>query len=287
MVQMMREDIRKRQNSKWSLDRLAAQRLLYRQVKYMENWRLTFILLVAVLLLSGLSVGAGAFSQGATMAVVLLWFIDQAVLVPCVGRMKEEAAAVQEDFDCFVLDIPWPEHVGVARPTSDRVEELTRAAKKAGMVRNELADWYRPEDIPVEAVQARLHCQRVNCRWDSRLRGEWIWSVRFAVAVLAVLGVGVGAMLAVSLLEVVLGVAAGIRLLAWLLVEQRAHSLARKRMENLHGYLSRTEAESNRMTSCEVRLVQTTIFEHRRVCPTVPDWFYQFRRQAYEGMAGR
>ena len=282
----MREDIRKRQNSEWALDRLVVQRLLYRQVKSVENWRLTLILLVAVLLLSGLAMGAGTYSQGATMAVVLLWFIDQVLLVPCVGRKKEEAAAVQEDFDCFVLDIPWSEHVGVARPTRDRVEELTIAARNAGVARKELVDWYRPGLIPVEAVPAQLHCQRVNCRWDSRLRGEWIRSVWFVVTTLVVVGVGVGAILGVSLLEVVLGVAAGIRLLAWLILEQRAHSIARKRMEDLHGYLSRTEAESSRMTSCDVRLVQAAIFEHRRACPTVPDWFYQFRRQAYEGTVG-
>ena len=73
------------------------------------------------------------------MAVVLLWFIDQVLLVPCVGRKKEEAAAVQEDFDCFVLDIPWSEHMSAwLRPTRDRVEELTIAARNAGVARKEL-----------------------------------------------------------------------------------------------------------------------------------------------------
>ena len=86
----MREDIRERQNSERSLDRLAAQRLLYQQVKSVENWRLALILLVAVLLLAGLALEAGPFSQGATMVVVLLWFIDQVVLVPWAGRKKKK-----------------------------------------------------------------------------------------------------------------------------------------------------------------------------------------------------
>ena len=279
----MREDIHKRQNNERSLDRLVAQRLLYRQVKTVENWRLASVFFVAVLLLTGLAAEADPFSQGATIAVVLLWFLDQEVLVRCAGRMKEEAAAMQEDFDCFVLDMPWPEHLGVARPTRDRVEELTRRANGAGLARKELADWYCAEDIPVEAVAARLHCQRVNCHWDARLRREWIWLVRFVVGAFAVVGVAVGATVGVTLLEVVLGVAAGIRLLAWLLLEQRAQSLAQKRVEVLHGYLSRPEVERGRITSCDVRLVQVAIFEHRRVCPTVPEWFYRIRRKAYEG----
>ena len=37
------------------------------------------------------------------------------------------------------------------------------------------------------------------------------------------------------------------------------------------------------MTSCDVRLVQAAILEHRRVCPTVPEWFYRIRKTAYEG----
>ena len=281
----MREEIGKRQNSEWSLDRLAAKRFLYGQAKCVENLRLAAILLVAFLLLSALAAESGAFSQGATMAVVLLWFIDQVALVPWAARMREEAAAIQEDFDCRVLGIAWPGYLGVARPTDDRVRVLSNRAHKAGVARNELADWYRVDEIPEEPVPARLHCQRVNCDWDSRLRGEWIRLVGFTVSTLGLVGVVAGAALGITLLEVVLGVAAGIRLLAWLFLEQRAHSAAQKRMKNLHGYLSL--GEGGPTTETDVRLVQAAIFEHRRSSPSVPDWYYWVRRKAYEGRAHR
>ena len=171
----------------------------------------------------------------------------------------------------------------VARPTNDRVAELKKKASGAGVTRKELADWYCVDDIPVEAVAARLHCQRMNCHWDGRLRREWICLVRFVVSAIVVVGVTVGAVAGVTLLTVVLGVAAGIRLIAWLLLEQRTQSLAKKRVENLHGYLSRAEVDSDQMTLCEVRLVQAAIFEHRRGCPTVPEWFYEIRKKENEG----
>ena len=278
----MREDIRERQNKDWSLDRLAAQRLLYRQVKSVERCRLGLVLLVAALLLAGLSVAAEGFSQIATVAVVFLWFIDQVSLMPLVGRKKEEAAAIQQEFDCFVLDIPWPDHLGVARPTGDRVGELVRSAQHAGVERKELVDWYRPGDIPMDAVPAQLHCQRLNCHWDGRLRGEWIRCVRLAVLGFVMVGLILGVVVGITLLEVVLGVAAAIRLLAWLCVEQSTQSAARKRMRDLHAYLSRSEAENGPTTACDVRLAQTAIFEHRRICPTVPDWYYHLRRKAHE-----
>ena len=280
----MREEICRRQNSDWSLDRLAAQRFLYGKAKLVEGLRLGLIVVVGALLLVGLMVRAESFSEWATMAVVLLWFIDQIALVPWAARKREEAAAVQEDFDCCVLDIAWPEQLGVARPTGDRVRTLANKVQGAA-ARKGLADWYGVEDMPVEPVAARLHCQRMNCHWDSSLRGEWIRVVGLTVSALAVAVVGVGLAMDITLLEVLLGVAAGIRLLAWLLLEQRAHSAAEKRMKNLHGYLSRAEADGGPASMSEVRLVQAAIFEHRRGCPSVPDWFYWVRRKAYEGKA--
>ena len=272
--------VRERQNDEQSLDRLVAQRLLYRRVKRVENWRLVSMLGVAGLLLWGLAEG-GTVSQAATVVVVLLWFVDQAVLVRCAGGMKEEAATIQEDFDCWVLDLPWPEHTGVERPTQDRVKELARKGSSSGVGREQLRDWYRG-DIPTAPLAARLHCQRVNCRWDGRLRKEWLCFVVALVSVLGGVAVAVGAFAGVSLLEVVLAFAAGLRLAAWLSVEHRAQSAGRQRMERLHGYLSRVGSPVGPATLCDVRLVQAAIFAHRRACPTVPDWFYGFRRKAHE-----
>ena len=276
--------IQERQNSERSLDRLVAQRLLYRRVKTVENWRLASVVVVAGLLLWSLGAEGGLSSELGTIVVVLLWFADQVFLVRRAGRMKQEAAAIQEDFDSFVLDIPWAEHGGFERPTEDRVKELVRQASRLGAARKDLADWYGGDGIPADELAARLHCQRTNCRWDGRLRKEWTGFIRSLVVALVVVGFVVAALAGVSLLELVLAVAAGLRLVAWLVVELRAQQDAKKRMERLHGYLSRAGAEAAQTTLCDVRLVQAAIFEHRRACAMVPDWFYGLRRKAHEGM---
>ena len=278
-------NVRERQNSQRSLDRLVAQRFLYREVKSIENWRLALLVFVAALLLWGLVAEGGALIQVATTLVVFLWFLDQVVLVRCAGRMKEEAAAIQEDFDCFVLDMPWPEHRGVERPTDDRVRELARKGRNSATVGDHLADWYGGDDIPADASAARLHCQRANCRWDGRLRGEWMCLMGLATLLWGGVSLAMAALFGISVLQVVLAVAAGLRLVAWLFIEYRDQEVAKKRMERLHGYLSRADPHAGAMTLCDVRLVQATIFEHRRTCPTVPDWFYRFRRDTHEAMA--
>ena len=276
-------DIRERQNRPGALERLVAQRWLYGRAKKVENWRLTLVLAVAGLLLLGLAVEAELYSQLATMTVVALWFLDQVVMVRLVDRMKEEAAAIQQDFDCLVLNLPWPEHSGVERPTDDRVKELTRLAGE-GEAPPELIDWYGGDEIPVETNEARLHCQRANCRWDGRLRREWICFLKSVVGVAATGSLIVASLAGVSVLKVVLATAAGLRLAAWLMTEQRSQSTARMRMDKLHGFLSRARGPSDRLTSCDIRLVQESIFEHRRLGPMVPDWFYRFRRAAHEAL---
>ena len=276
-------DIRERQNRPGALDRLIAQRWLYGRAKKVENWRLVSVLAVAGLLLVGLSVEAELYGQVATIIVVVLWFLDQAVMVRLVDRRKEEAAAIQEDFDCVVLKLPWPEHSGIERPADDRIRELTRLAGE-GDAPPDLIDWYGQDEIPAEATEARLHCQRANCRWDRRLRSEWICFVKSAVGVSATGGLIVASLVGVTLLKVVLATAAGLRLAAWLMTERRTQATARRHMDRLHGFLSRARGPADRLTMCDVRLAQASIFEHRRLCPMVPDWFYRFRRTVHESL---
>ena len=98
---------------------------------------------VAVSLLTlEFAVGAPWFSQLATVIIVLSWSAEQALLVRLSTQMKEEAATIQEDFDCFVLRIPWAAHRGIERPTEDRIRELSAKAAGIAAVTEDLTDWY-------------------------------------------------------------------------------------------------------------------------------------------------
>lgn len=273
--------IQERQNCRRSLNRLAAQRCLYRRSKGVENWRLVSVALAMSLLMLDFAFGANWFSHLATVIVVLSWSTEQALLVRLSTRMKEEASTIQEDFDCFVLKIPWAAHRSLDRPTEDRIRELSSRAARIATVKGNLMDWYGRDGIPAEPIEARVHCQRANCRWDERLRKEWIRSVSTLLALVLACIVVVAAFTGVSIMESVLLVAATLRVLTWLVVEFREQSAAKKRICRLHRYLS-GKGRDGQMSMCDVRLVQDTIFEHRRTCPTVPDWFYGFRRAAHE-----
>ena len=270
-----------RQNDGRALERLIAQRYLYRRAKGVENWRLASVAIGVSLLMLDLAVGVSWFSQAATVIVLMSWSADQAFLLGWAARLRGEAAAIQEDFDCFVLEMPWSEYRGAERPTEDRIKELSKKAEGIPAVTEGLTDWYGRDGIPAGEIQGRVHCQRANCRWDERLRKQWTQSVTVSVALVFGCVVVIAASTGVMVLEFVLAIAAGLRIFAWVAVELREQWAAKQRVGRLHRYLS-GEGRSEQMSMCDVRLLQAAIFDHRRSCPTVPDWFYGFRRDAEE-----
>ena len=279
--ELLSVSVEERQNCARSLNRLAVQRYLYRCAERIENWRLASVVAAVSLLILDFAVSAMLFSQIATIIVVLSWSTEQACLVGWSTRMKDEAATIQEDFDCFVLKIPWAKHLGVDRPTEDRIAELSIRAARIPAVNEGLADWYGRDSVPSESTQAAWHCQRTNCRWDERLRKEWIRALSASVAFALTCIVAVAAFTGVSVMESVLLAAAALRVLTWLAVEFREQSTARERMGGLHRYLS-GQAWNGQVTMCEIRLVQDAIFRHRRSCPIVPDWFYRLRSKTHK-----
>ena len=276
--------VRERQNEQRSRDRLVAQRFLYRQAKKMENWRLLSVMVLAGALLWGLATDGKVIGYVAPLIVVILWLIDQVFLAPLTVRRKIEAATIQEDFDCYILDLPWPAHLGIERPTQDRVGELAKEGRKLATVNNGLKDWYGDDEIPLEPLQARLHCQKLNCRWDELLRKEWINSIIFVVVVLGVTSLSLAMHFGFLLLDAVLVLVAALRLISWLCTEIQGQSEAKNRMGNLNRFLSSTDYDCppEPMSLCDVRLVQAMLFEHRRSCPVVPDWFYRLRKRPHE-----
>ena len=270
-----------RQNCRRSLNSLIAQRYLYRRAKGVENWRLASVAIVVSILALDFAIETPLFSQVSTLIVVLSWFAEQALLVRWSSRIKEEAATIQEDFDCFVLRIPWATHRGIERPTEDRIRELSVKAARIAAVTEGLTDWYGRDRIPPEPIQARMYCQRTNCRWDERLRKEWRLSMGTVLISSLVSLLVLAAFTGVSVMEFVLFSAVALRALTWLAVEFREQSAAMKRTRRLHRFLS-GEDQDRPISLCDVRLVQDAIFEHRRSCPTVPDWFYRLRKGAHE-----
>jgi hypothetical protein len=211
---------------------------------------------------------------------------------------RRRAAAVQEQFDCDVLELPWNPIAVEGPPALEPV---------AGAVDNTTTDSeprygqnpYSAEVDAVPLVAGRLICQRANLYADSELRRPYavlLWMVALAVPVVLIVwalasGRDVAALLIVF--------AAGLPLVVWAGQEARSQNDAADRVQRLRksaddiwktliGEVLRQPTweriDEDRYLDAS-RTLQDQIYLHRVESPKVPDWFYKHSRERSERQA--
>ena len=273
--------IQERQNETISIARLASQRLLYSRAKLTRNIEMFLVFLVAFLGLSALAIDNFLFIHWVPVFVLAVWLTNQLVLKRIERNFKTEAANVQEDFDCFVLDLAWPEHKGIAPPTSDRIRQLYLKDSRARGDSARFYNWYSPSNIPRDPIQAVVFCQKMNCWWDVNLRHRWkilLWVVMGSCVFLALI---LGILTEVVIAEFIAYVSSCIGVLGWGIAEIIHQEEVGQKINGLHRHLTEL-SDKEQVLMSELRSVQDEIYEHRRTGPLVPDWFYWFYRNEQE-----
>lgn len=276
--------IQKKQNLPESLDKLAAQRLLYRCAKKVHNLGFFLTILVGILVILASFVENITFSHIVTLVAIVTWSLDQIVLKSWESSRKKEAATIQEEFDCSVLDLSWPGHKGIERPTPDRIRQLAVIAKNVPEVSANLKDWYPPDVIPKDPVLAKIHCQRINCWWDVNLRSKWSTTLKVAFGILVGLVIFLAIITGITVAKLTTLTASFLRVLAWGVGEIKAQSADKERADRIHQYISKF-CKKNMPSPSDIRSIQDEIFEHRRLNTSVPDWFYRRNRDRQESEA--
>src|SRR6266550_4007758 len=90
------------------LDRLAAQRALYSAAKNIQVIQ-TILIVIGSPALALLTMAQPTIRAYATFYGIVVAFLDGAVLLPRQKVLRQQAAGVQELFDCDVLQLPWHE----------------------------------------------------------------------------------------------------------------------------------------------------------------------------------
>ena len=276
--------IQERQNLPEALDKLAAQRLLYRRAKLVRNIGMLLVLVIAIIALVGAFVQSKDFSYGVTLTALFTWFLDQFVIREIEAKNKREAAAIQEDFDCMVLDIPWPRHKREKRPTRDRVKQLATLAHKNPDIVKNLEDWYTPGGLPEAETQAKVHCQRMNCWWDINLRKRWQITLAVSFWVFVTVAIFASIFTGITVAKFIALVASALRILAWGIAELKGQGSTIKNVQGIHQMLGEVEAQSS-ITPEQIRCFQDEILEHRRTNPPIPEWFFWLNRDRQEAEA--
>ncbi len=278
---LLQMSILKKQNLPESLEKLAAQRLLYARAKRTRNISMALIFLVALLGFAASVAEKQNLIQYVSFSILLIWFINQQFLKRREAGLKTEAATIQEDFDCFVFDLPWPSHKGLQRPTPDRIKQLAAETSGKPEVLEKLKNWYPPEAIHQNPGLSRVCCQRISCWWDVNLRRRWStvlkWSFWIFVALVLFLSIVTG----ITVSKFIAVIASGIGVLGWSLGEINDQDEAVTRIDRVHRYISNL-CEQEEISLDDIRSIQDEILEHRRLNPPVPDWFYWLGRERQE-----
>ncbi len=90
--------IQERQNLPEALQKLAAQRLLYRRAKLVRNLAMLTVLFIAVLALIGAVVQNNDFSYCVILAALFTWFLDQFVFKELEAKIRRTLIARSSTF---------------------------------------------------------------------------------------------------------------------------------------------------------------------------------------------
>jgi hypothetical protein len=280
-------NINSRQNETRQIQRLAAQRQLYSTAKRV---------LVVQLVLSGPIAAATVFA-GLAMpdikAYVALWgftmlLFDLAWLNPWQRRLRESAAKVQEQFDCYVLDLQWNAiKAGEPEPAELVLEQSIKYQAWAHKM-PPLTDWYSKAVDGLSLSLARLVCQRSNCWWDAKQRRVYATTIGFTLFALCVGVLGAGLVSKLSLADLLLIVVAPMASTFALGFRQiTEHREAADRLDKLRGLVERTWKDALRKPqSGDVvvasRTLQDEIYDGRKRNPLIFDAMFRWFRDDNE-----
>lgn len=271
-----------RQNDDEALRLLLAQRRLYTRAKRWQGARWIGLLVLGVaapfvsILIPGSAVAVGAITG--------IWlFVGRTFLTAAEVRTMTKAAAVQEELDLYIFQMP--ETIErTSRPTIEDIELLVRDKEglRAAARRERLVDWYDVDPSHPGAETIAI-AQRANASYTDRL-------IRTAVTVWAIVTVVWLAVLLMwsSLSELAFGlILLGVLLPVLPAVLDVADYLrstwraAHDRADLARTIESRLE-DQEPIIGQELISWQTQLYDLRRTTPQVPDWLYKITRKRNE-----
>jgi hypothetical protein len=294
------------QNREENIDRLAAQRQLYsdakwwlgQQVRLLPVW--TFVMAIIAVYFSTMKVYALVYG---ILAALLHTFLMEAKK----KDLCQQAAIIQERFDCEVLVIKWPASKIKEEPmremriaAADRYKREHPDYLKEGS-NDKLTDWYSTAigDLPAEAFPlARLICQRSNLAYDAETRTRYKNHlikrlVTFTLVIFIIVTV-IGIIWKQDLGQITLAALAPLApVWIWGVREYRKHVEAIESIKRWHSQaenLYQKAIQSNEFLGQiaeDSRQLQDEIFERRKNNPLIPDKYYHELRSENEKLMNK
>jgi hypothetical protein len=267
---------------------LAAQRAFYSKAKKIFGLQL-FLSGPVIVVLGVISLLDSKFISVINFYTVVLSLVEVVVISRSISRYKKMGAAIQEDFDCGILNLSWNEVLSASKVSLEKVNEWSEKIKDNN--RGDLLSWYGDFPDIFSYPAARIVIQKYNTNWDNDLRNSFLRDVVFVsggFAIVILLIFSVENFSFSDFYKVLLPVLPITILLVSFYTENKSS------IENLDAVRNKLNEAwddliHSRKSGDELMLVarniQDAIYLHRVDSPLIFDWYYKRKSRTQQGNA--
>ena len=281
----MSNGIQSRQNEDNSISMLAAQRQIYSEAKKEEN-----IIVVFSVLLPFFCACIQIFVKDNTVLNTIVYIfpiismVVGIILEKHIEKEKEMAAFIQQKFDVYVYQMPWEKRLfGVNKNVSSTIAEKSNRHLSKDGTRAKLENWYTPRVDTFPIKKGILECQKENFYWDVGLRKRYKVTSIILIIVLSIIIFSIGIVQDEKFSILVYRMTFVFPLVQWLNETVKSLSSDIRRLEKLNDELSAPVEKSME----DLQDIQKEIFDHRKSCRSIPNFFYQIFKNNDEDKASR
>ncbi|SDI19408.1 S-4TM family putative pore-forming effector [Variovorax sp. OV700] len=282
-------EIDKKQVEPRMLNLLRARTLIYRRAKNVQAAGLVISLVFPIvgLIVSALLLPSKPFIA---FAALMFSFLEVLLLDRWHRAQLKNAAKLQEDFDCTVLQMDW--NAFLVGHRIDPEDVFADACKQlSDKDEQRLINWYpvAVKELPLHL--ARMVCQRTNLWYDSALRKRYRFALLTGCVVLFASAGFASLAIDHTMTTFVLSTLAPMTpAMIWALRECNRQAVTCELLDRLNDEVKKLWDRSRggateREISTRSRELQDAIFSHRASSPLIFDWVYNLlRRQMEERM---
>ena len=262
--------IKLRQNEKYSITLLAAQRQLYSHASMYNIAIVCFTILIPLVFSFVQSIMPYSELIAAVitvMALVACHYLETAII-----NKKRLASKIQLLFDLHVFQLQWNELIfGEILDNEDCVAVYSEKIMANNNKRQSLYDWYNIRTDSCRAANTILGCQKESIRWDSRLRERYKRAIVILFVIILFILLLLGIIHNWNIRKWLIEIIVLIPLLQWMLSLQRQLSNDISLQNELRFLFNHCNPDS----VVDLQIIEMKRTEVRERLVVIPDFFYK------------
>lgn len=274
------EELRKRQNDKNNIKRLAAQRRIYSKAKKINYLIFGLVVLIPIVVSVLTTIPSLVFLQNPNVTLlfhaytVFMVFL-QYFLTTHIEKMKKHAAYIQLESDMKVFDLKWNDRL--LGPKVDNTELVVKEFDKFPKKNlSDLNNWYDLSGLEKKKREEVIRiCQRQNLQWNSTLYKRI--NIGFNILIWGNFGIFVFIIpfFRLNMAQMINSAVNFIPLITWILDVNKNYQKNKNILDELKKLIS-NKGYSNILAV----IIEAKFTEYRQNDSLIPDWLYSlFRRK--------